>query len=106
MTCTVPVEASFIETVWTRMAGSRADGAGAKVKQYEPTKNGVGYILKFINQPDGNWAFRNLELFHPDAKHKQKMNKRWRRRLNRFDARKEKFAQSVSEEKLICQREL
>jgi hypothetical protein len=98
MTCTAPVEASFIESLWTSMAGSRADGAGAKVKHYDPSKNGVGYILKFINQPDGNWAFRNLELYHPDAKDKQKMNKRWRRRLKRFDTRKEQFAESASEE--------
>ena len=98
MTCEAPVEPTFIKSLWTSMAGSRADGAGAQVEEYDSNENGVGYVLKFINQPDGNWAFRNLELVHPEARDKQRLNKRSRRRLKRFDARKEKFAQSALEE--------
>jgi hypothetical protein len=100
MACTAPVRPSFIASLWMSMAGSRADGAGAQVKEYDPSKNGVRYVLKFMNQPDGNWAFRNLEVFHPEARNSQKVTKRWRRRSKRFDARKEQFAESASEEKL------
>jgi hypothetical protein len=50
------------------------------------------YVLKYIYQPDGNLALKNLELFLPEALKSQKLNKRWRRRLNRFNARQEKFA--------------
>ena len=92
LTCFAPVEASLIESLWTSMAGCRANGAGAQVKKFDPNQNGVGYVLKWIYQPDGNWDFRNLDLFLPEANNSQKINKRWRRRLKRFNARRENFA--------------
>jgi hypothetical protein len=92
MTCVAPLKASVIESLWMSMAGSRADGAGAQVEEYNDSENGARYVLKCINQPDGNWAFRNLELFHPEARASQLMNKRWRRRLKRFNVQQAKFA--------------
>jgi hypothetical protein len=92
MTCVPTVSPKLIESVWLNMAGTRADGAGAQVEDYNPNDNGAGYVLKHIYEPEGNLAFRNLDLYHPDAKHSQKQNKRWRRRLKRFEARYEKFA--------------
>ncbi len=92
LTCLASVEATLIESLWTSMAGSRANGAGAQVEAYNPNENGAKYVLKCIYQPDGNWAFRNLDLFLPEANNSQKMNKRCRRRRKRFNARREKFA--------------
>jgi hypothetical protein len=92
LTCVAPVQATFIESLWTSMAGNRADGAGALVEQYNANENGARYVLKYVYQPEGNLALKNLELFHPEARGSQKMNKRWRRRLKRFNARQEKFA--------------
>ena len=92
LTCLAPVDSALIESMWENMAGKRAEGAGALVKEYQSSGNGARYVLKCMNQPDGNWDFRNLELFHPDSKKSQKMNKRWRRRLKRFEARHMKFA--------------
>lgn len=92
LTCLAPVQPQFIESLWTSMAGSRADGAGAQVEDYNPDENGASYVLKCIYQPEGNWDFRHLELFHVDARAAQSMNKRWRRRLKRFNARQEKSA--------------
>ncbi len=89
--CEAPVQPTFIESLWTSMAGTRAAGAGALVEEYNCNENGARYVLKFINEPDGNWAFRHLELFQPQARASQKMNKRWRRRLKRFNTRKEKL---------------
>jgi hypothetical protein len=40
---------------------------GALVLPYDPNLNGVSYVLKQINQPDGDWDFRKLHLFHPLA---------------------------------------
>lgn len=91
MTCVAHVHSEFIKSLRMSMGGNRADGAGAQVKEYNPNKNGVRYVLKHIYQPEGNLAFRNLELFHPEARASQTMNKRWRRRLKRSNARQEKL---------------
>jgi hypothetical protein len=93
LNCVAPVNASFIQSLWKSMAGNRSDDAGALVEAYNSSENGAGYVLKCINQPDGNWAFRNLELFHPEARASpQTVNARWRRKLRRLEERQRKFA--------------
>jgi hypothetical protein len=92
LACVAPVNASFIEFFWKSMAGNRSDDAGAQVEEYNSSENGARYILKNINQPDGNWAFRNLELFHPEARASQTVNARWRRKQRRFEERQREFA--------------
>jgi hypothetical protein len=94
LTCIAPVNAKYIESVWQSMAGNRSDGAGALVENYDPQENGAAYVLKCINQPEGDWAFRNLELFHPELKETQTVNARWRRKLRRMEARQHAFNQS------------
>lgn len=81
---------SFVESLWMQMAGNRSDHAGAKVKLYDPAQNGVEYILKFINETDGDWKHSRLELFHPESKSAHIVNARWRRRLRHLKAAEEK----------------
>ena len=92
LTCVAPVNANFIASLWKSMAGNRSDDAGALVEEYNASENGASYVLKCINQPDGNWAFRNLELFHPEARASQTVNARWRRKQRRFEERQREFA--------------
>jgi hypothetical protein len=44
-------------------------------------------VLKAINHEHGNWTFRKLHLFHPEARSLQTPNKRFRRNLRRQHAR-------------------
>lgn len=79
----VRLDATFIENTWMLMAGFRANGAGADVRAYDPKKgNAIAYCLKFIFQPDGDWDFKNLDLYlcPPNAMNR---NRRQRRRLAR-----------------------
>lgn len=78
----VPLDSKFIAKAWMRMAGFGANGEGAKVDAYDPKKNGIGYCLKLIFQPDGDWAFKNLDFYlcPPEAMNR---NRRQRRRLLR-----------------------
>ena len=78
----VRLDPTCVGDTWMRMAGFRADGAGAKVCAYDPKGNAIAYCLKFIFQPEGNWDFRNLDLYlcPPNAMNK---NRRQRRRLAR-----------------------
>jgi hypothetical protein len=82
-----PLDPSVVEVLWKSMAGNRSDDAGAQVKPYDPAQNGASYILKSINSQYGDWAFRKLYLFHPEARSLQTMNKRLRRNLRRQHAR-------------------
>jgi len=65
-----------------RMAGFRANGAGAKVCAYDPSGNAIAYCLKLIFQPDGDWDFKNLDLYLCPANAVNR-NRRQRRRLAR-----------------------
>lgn len=71
LTCTALVDPELIETIWMSMAGHRANGAGALVKPYDANLNGASYVMKLINQPEGDWAFRKLHLFHPSLADKK-----------------------------------
>jgi hypothetical protein len=91
----VRLDANFVEKSWMRMAGFRANGVGAKVCVYDPRGNAIRYCLKLIFQPDGDWQFKNLDLFlsPPDAV----INRRWRRRLARQEQRVLQTGQSMTE---------
>jgi hypothetical protein len=71
---------------WMSLAGRRDDGTGADVRIYDPNLNGLAYVLKFINQPLGDWDLRNLDLFLRPLD-QQHMDSRQRRRLARHAAR-------------------
>jgi hypothetical protein len=69
----------FVADLWMSMAGRRENGAGADVRIYDPSLGGLAYTLKFIDQPLGDWDFRNLDLFlRPIGR--EYMNSRQRRR--------------------------
>ena len=94
LTSSPPLSSTLVEELWMSMAGSQRGGAGALVETYDPTMNGIEYVLKFLNKADGNWAFRNLALFHPEAHNLQTMTPRQRRRVRRQDARQQKQGES------------
>ena len=53
---------------------------------YDPSLPGLAYVLKFINEPLGDWDLRHLDLFLSPAERHQ-MNSRQRRRLARHITR-------------------
>jgi len=76
----------WVADVWMSMAGRRENGAGADVRIYDPDLDGLAYVLKFIDEPLGDWDFRNLDLFLPTAEVGQ-FSRRQRRRLARHERR-------------------
>jgi hypothetical protein len=81
-----------VADLWMSMAGRRDNGAGANVRNYDPSLGGLAYTLKFINEPDGDWDLRNVDLFlsHPNQ---PDMNCRQRRRLARHARRVSSLAE-------------
>jgi hypothetical protein len=90
--CTVPLTAGYLQDSWMAMAGNRSDGSGAEVKPYDPERNGVEYVLKFINKTEGEWDLRNLDLFL--LSDTNVLNHAAKRRLQRH-AKRQQFAPSV-----------
>ena len=84
---------STVEYLWQGMAGNRSDKAGAHIEPYDASQNGASYVLKFINQVDGDWTFGRLYLFHPEVRSVLTLNKRLRRHLRRHEARELHFGQ-------------
>jgi hypothetical protein len=78
-----------VSDFWHALAGRRKGGTGANVRIYDPSLDGVRYVLKFINDPNGDWAFRNLDLGLP-ASGVANMNCKGRRRSARNIKRKER----------------
>ena len=91
LACTTPVTPRYIEESWMAMAGNRSDGAGAEVKPYDGERKGVEYVLKFINQTEGDWDFHKLDLFLPHEE-TNAPNHATKRRLRRHRARQQQFA--------------
>jgi len=85
MTCTAPAGHEYVEALWMSMAGKRGDDAGAQVKPYDPNLKGASYVVKFINQVDGDWAMRKMHLFTPPPGD-EKIRTRMRRHLRRHPA--------------------
>src|SRR5262249_55369625 len=81
-----PLQPLFLEEIWKSMAGNRSDDAGALVKPYDPSRNGAEYVLKSAPK-EGDWTFRNLHLFHPEAGTLYHVNARLRRRAARHKER-------------------
>lgn len=80
------LDSNVVANVWLQMAGWGENGAGADVRTYNPSLEGINYLFKFISEPSGNWDFGNLDLFMPPAENKQ-TNRRERRRLSRQQLR-------------------
>lgn len=88
---TATVHPEFVEELWERHAGRRKNGAGALVKPFDPhggpdhTGDGIAYVIKYVDQPEGDWKFNKLHLFPPFSKD-LKDNKRMRRHIRRHPA--------------------
>ncbi len=87
LTSEKPLPPAVLEFFWKSMAGKRSDDAGAKAEPYDPHRGGALYVVKSINDINGDWSFRKLHLFHPEARSLQSSNARLRRSLRRLRAR-------------------
>jgi hypothetical protein len=78
-----------------RANGKRAKGMGAKDKNaedksamvvpYKPNLKVVVYVMKMMNEPDGDWNFKNLDHFLPSLQQGMEASTaRDRRRRRRF----------------------
>ena len=94
LACVNSVWPWVLEKFWMDMAGKRSDNAGAKVERYDPALNGASYVMKLINETEGDWDFRNLHLFLPSVT-LEPLNRRRRRNLRRHLARKELFRSAI-----------
>jgi hypothetical protein len=88
MTAHRRIDPCFVTDLWMSLAGRRQKGAGADVRIYDSSRPGLAYVLKFIDQPNGDWDLRNLDLFLPSAD-RESLNRRQRRRLARHKNRLE-----------------
>src|SRR5262249_1256431 len=91
LTSVAPMHPTFVKELWQSMAGNPSDGAGAKGEPYDSALNRATYMLKLINTVNGDWKFRNLDLFHHEARSLHKMTSRFRRRLRRHKARQQQM---------------
>jgi hypothetical protein len=76
----------WVADLWMSLGGRRENGAGADVRIYDPKLPGLAYILKFIDEPLGDWNFHNLDLLLT-KQNEQGTNARRRRRHARHAAR-------------------
>jgi hypothetical protein len=89
MASAAPLSPAILEFFWTSIPGNRRDSAN--VRPYDPTRNGVLYILKSIDQQHGDWSFRKLHLVLPGID-VGSLNHGERRNLQRHQARLKAFA--------------
>lgn len=83
----------YIHDAWTRLAGNRRDGAGADVRAYDASQDGLAYVLKFA-VVSGDWSFGNLDLVLIDDS--SKLNARARRRVARHAMRMQQSQERTS----------
>jgi len=62
-----PISESLVAGIWNAGVGRSAseDGDLAMVKPYDRSRNGIGYILKMMSDPNCAWDIRNVHLFNP-----------------------------------------
>ena len=85
LACDRPIAPEYVEALWNSKVGRRSDADSAQVKPYDPNLDGLSYVLKYINQPEGDWALRKIDLFLP-SKAGEKITKHMRRHLRRHPA--------------------
>lgn len=86
LTSHVSLDPQLIAKIWREYAGSGNSQDSAKVGPYDAKLSGIEYCLKMINETEGDWKYRNLDLFLPGYE-PGKSNRRSRRRMKRNQAR-------------------
>jgi hypothetical protein len=86
LTCRASVDPVVFERTWYRYGGTGNKGDSAEVRVCTSQTDVIGYCLKLIDETEGDWRFRNLDLFMPGAS-PSKDNYRSRRRASRDRAR-------------------
>jgi hypothetical protein len=79
---TAKLDPARIEQEWHAL-GHFANNAKAEL--YDPTRDAIGYCMKFLHEPGNKWDMRNLDLFSGFGS--KPANFRKRRRLLRQQAR-------------------
>jgi hypothetical protein len=82
LTSLATLDPNVLTKTWWKFGGSGAGQDSAKVEPCHSGERAAAYCLKFINQTEGDWKFRNLDLFLADY-HAGKDNYRSRRRASR-----------------------
>ena len=93
-----PMHPAFVEWLWTSQVGQRKHDAGAFVVPYNPIQGGAEYLMKMItaDDPEADWTFRKLHLFHPEARESYQPTARFRRNLRRLEMQHTKFSSAPS----------
>jgi hypothetical protein len=92
MTAQCPIPKDLIEIWWRQLVGASGTGGLGKddsvlVVPYDKNKRGVEYCLKLVNDCNGDWASRWLQLFHPTIKRTSQPDHRTLRQEKRFAGR-------------------
>jgi hypothetical protein len=84
MTAHCPIPPQLIEDSWRKLVGPGKSrdgrrtpgGDSVNVQSFNDEKRGAEYCLKLINDCNGDWNFRWLELFNPNIPPSDSMNHR------------------------------
>jgi hypothetical protein len=92
MASAAPLNPTPLEVLWAGIAGHRDEGAD--VRLYNPSRNGLMYVLKNMNQQHGDWSFRKLHLVLPGIA-LEALRHGERRNVQRHQARLKTFASAT-----------
>ncbi|PSH02771.1 MAG: hypothetical protein CXZ00_15715 [Acidobacteria bacterium] len=86
MTSSVRLEVADVREAWWSVAGK---GETALVEPYSKDERGIEYCMKMVNDTEGDWLFRWLEMFLPGMPGPQRPRGKDDRRRRRFKQEKE-----------------
>jgi hypothetical protein len=86
LACAYPIPQMLIEMLWSGVAGGRGDGA--EVEPFDPSRSGLSYVLKMMNQHHGDWRAEKLYLILP-LNDLGLLNHQQRRNLKRHQSRQQ-----------------
>ena len=87
MTSQFTLPPDLLRAGWWSFAGRGKDGETADVQEYVRGARGEEYVLKFMNDVDGDWWCRNLGFFLPGMPRPRKTGHKAARALARFKYR-------------------
>jgi hypothetical protein len=87
MTSQVELPSEVIRTSWWSYGGRGHDGYTSDVQPYQRGGRGEEYCLKFMNDVNGDWWYRNLGFFLPGMPGPRKTGHKAARAFARFKSR-------------------